>query len=103
MMSTTTTPNAARLRECLRRNGWDFRVCVMPLLYLIRLEAGQRIVLWRLANGQPKITEGEFQATVFGMIVVTDSESHIDRIAGQERRLLQTLGHVPAQSVEGDL
>ena len=50
-----------------------------------------------------EIAQGEFQAAVFGMIVVSDGEGDIERIARQQRRLLQALGHVPAQGVEGDL
>src|SRR5258708_3590255 len=75
----------------------------MPLLYLIRREAVQTTALYRSVSGQSKVAQRKFQATVFGVIVVSDGESDIDRIAGQERRLLHTLGHVPAEGVERDL
>src|SRR6202035_5968555 len=34
------------------------------------------------------------------MIIVADGEGDVDGIAGQERRLLQAFGHVPAEGVE---
>jgi len=49
-----------------------------------------------------EIPQGEFQAAVFGVVVVSDGEGDVDRIARQHRRLLEALGHVPAQGVEGD-
>ena len=36
------------------------------------------------------------------MIVMSDGESDIDGVAGQKWRLLQALGHAPAQGVEDD-
>ena len=55
------------------------------------------------AGGYLKIAQGQLQAAVFGMIVVADGKGDIDGVAGQERGLLHTLGHMPAQGVEGDL
>ena len=34
------------------------------------------------------------------MVVVADGKSDVDGVAGEERRCLQTLGHVPAEGVE---
>jgi hypothetical protein len=36
------------------------------------------------------------------VIVVPDGESDVDAITRQQWRLLQTLGHVPAQGVKGN-
>lgn len=36
------------------------------------------------------------------MIVMSDGESDIDGIACEERQFLESLGHVPAQSVENN-
>ena len=37
------------------------------------------------------------------MIIVPDSEGNINSVASEKRCLLQALGHVPTQGVEGDL
>src|SRR5215469_16477807 len=53
-------------------------------------------------NANLQIAQRKFQAAVLGMIVVPDRERDIDGIPGQELDLLETLGHVPAQSVKRD-
>src|SRR5271166_1746841 len=47
-----------------------------------------------------QIPQRQFQPAVLGMVVVTDGEGDIDGVSGQERRLLQAFGHVPAEGVE---
>ena len=49
-----------------------------------------------------EIPENQFQAAVFRMVVVADSERDIDGVACQKRRLLDAFGHVPAKGVESD-
>ena len=56
----------------------------------------------RSASGEVEIAQREFQAAVFGVIVVADRERDIDGIARQERYLLQAVGHMPAESIESD-
>ena len=36
------------------------------------------------ARGKFEIAQGQFQATVLGMVIVSDGESNVDGIAGQE-------------------
>src|SRR4029077_11745507 len=50
-----------------------------------------------------EVAEGEFEATVFGVVVVADGEGDVEGIAGEEFGVLQALGHVPAEGVEGDV
>src|SRR5579863_8478581 len=49
------------------------------------------------------IAQRKFQAPIFGVVVMSDRVSDIDRIARQKRSLLQTLCHVPTQGVEDNL
>src|SRR5258707_1949214 len=56
-----------------------------------------------LARGaHSEVAQGEFQAAVLGMIVVSDGERDVNGVAGEKRRLLQALGHVQAQGVKHD-
>lgn len=54
-------------------------------------------------SGNVQILQRELQSPVLGMVVVSDAEGDVDRVARQEWRLLKTLRHVPAQGVKGDL
>jgi hypothetical protein len=49
-----------------------------------------------------EVAERKLEAAVFRMVVVSDGKGDIDGIACQERGLLEALGHVPAEGVEGD-
>ena len=50
-----------------------------------------------------KSRKREFQAAIFGVVVVPDSEGNVERIARQEGCLPQALRHVPAEGIEGNL
>src|SRR5215469_12032612 len=51
----------------------------------------------------PQVAQRELQASVFWMVVVPNAEGDVDGISCQERGLLETLSHVPAQCIEGNL
>ena len=50
-----------------------------------------------------QVAQGKFQSAIFRVVILSYAEDNIDEIAGQKRRLLQPFGHVPAESIEGDL
>ena len=49
-----------------------------------------------------KVSQRKFEAAIFGVIVIVDRESDIERIAGEQTSLLATLGQMPAQGIESN-
>ena len=47
-----------------------------------------------------EVSQGEFEAAVFGVIIVADGERDVDRIACQKLTLLHSFRHVPAQRIK---
>ena len=47
-----------------------------------------------------EIAQRQFQPTEVGMVVLADGKGDVDGIAGEQRRLLQAFGHVPAEGIE---
>ena len=43
-----------------------------------------------------EVTQGKLQATVFGMLVLSNSKGDVDVIPRQQGRLLKALSHMPA-------
>src|SRR5207248_11102741 len=62
----------------------------------------QQLLKGQLRAGT-KIAQGEFEATVFGMVVVADAEGDVEGIASEKFRDLEAFGHVPAQGVEANV
>src|SRR5215469_460425 len=54
-------------------------------------------------NRRPEVSQRQLQSAVLGMVVVANRECDIDRISSQKRALLEAFGHVPAESIEGNL
>ena len=52
--------------------------------------------------GNLEVAEREFQSPKIGVIVVIEGESDVQRVAGQKFRLLDALGHAPAQDSVDD-
>ena len=50
----------------------------------------------------PEVAQRKLQAAVFGVIVVADGKSNVDRIARQKLILLHSFRHVPPEGIEGD-
>src|ERR1700722_9025656 len=76
-----------------RRESWE-RFAIANIL--------ESMVPALLARRYFEIPQRQFQAAVFGMIVVADGECDVDRIACQKRCLMHSFRHVPAQGVEGN-
>ncbi|SRR5216684_7204848 len=49
-----------------------------------------------------KIADGQLQTTEFRMVILTDGESNIKRIARQQLFLLEALSHPPSERVESN-
>src|SRR4029077_3319303 len=49
-----------------------------------------------------EVSQREFQAAIFGVIVIVEAERDVESIAREQTSLLTTLRHVPTQGIEGD-